>query len=241
MVLQQLQFISMVSIYYLLSVISTGSTSLDKMLGGGVRTGMLTDVFGASSSGKTQLCFQLCVNCTKPKNKRGLDADALFIDATNNFRPERIISIARHDGIDDSILDKIYLHKVYSSADQFDAIKHIPVMSNLKLVIVDTISDLFSFEYKQSLSAEKHMKFMRLMRELALHAINCDIAVVVTNNVRFSDGEQREYLNRSISSYTHVKIELSKSNGLFKAKILQPVLVPSSDFFRITDKGVTDV
>jgi len=225
----------------LLNVISTGSTALDKMLNGGIRVGMLTDIFGASGSGKTQLCFQLCINCTKPVNKKGLDASVLFIDSTNTFRPERLVSIARYYGLDNKILDKIYLRKVYSSTDQMVAIKHIPKMQNLKLVIVDSVSDLFSFEYKQSLSAEKHMQFMRLMHELALLAVNYDIAVVITNNVRFNNDMQREYLGRSISTFTHIKIELSKDNGLFKAKLLQPVLEPHSEFYQISEKGVTDV
>jgi hypothetical protein len=121
------------------------------------------------------------------------------------------------------------------------AIKHIPKMQNLKLVIVDSISDLFSFDYKQSLSAEKHMQFMRLMHELALLAVNYDIAVVVTNNIRFSNDMQREYLGRSISAFAHIKIELSKDNGLFKAKLLQPVLEPRSEFYKISEQGITDV
>ncbi|MEM2759704.1 MAG: hypothetical protein QXU32_06275 [Nitrososphaerales archaeon] len=221
--------------------ISTGSASLDKMLDGGVRVGVLTDVFGASASGKTQLCFELCVNCTKPKNKGGLDANALFIDATNTFRPERILSIARSNDINSNILDKIYLQRVYSSEDQIRAIERIPSMRDLKLVIVDSISDLFSFEYKQSLAAEKHMRFMQMMRQLAAYAVNCDIAVVVTNNVRSGGGEQTEYLGRSISSYAHVKIAISKENSVFKAKLLYPALESRTALFKITEKGITDV
>jgi len=224
-----------------MSIISTSASALDKMLHGGIRVGMLVDIFGASGTGKTQLCFQLCVNCTKPKNKNGLNASALFIDATNTFRPERIASIAKNNDIDSNILDRIYLHKVYSSVDQIAAVKRILTLQNLKLVIVDSVGDLFSFEYKQALSAEKHMRFMRLMRELALYAINCDAAVVVTNNVRFVDGEQREYLSRSISSYAHTRIELSKSDSLLKATLLQPTVEPRSEFFRISEKGVIDV
>ena len=85
-------------------------------------------------------------------------------------------------------------------------------LNNLKLVIIDNISDLFSFEYTQSLSAEKHMKLMRLMHELALCAINYDVAIVITNNVRFDGYENKEYLGRSIATFTHVKIELEKDS-----------------------------
>lgn len=222
-------------------MISTSSIALDNLLGGGVRVGMLTDIFGASGTGKTQLCFQLCVNCAKPKNKKGLNANVLFIDATNTFRPERISEIAKHAGLDDKLLDKIYVSKVYSSADQVAAIKRIPTIQNLKLVVLDSIGDVFSFEYKQSMGAEKHLKFMRFMHELALYAINCNAAIVATNIVRFTGTEQIQYLDRSISSFTHFKIQLSKQDGVFKALLLQPSLEPKEAFFKVSDKGITDV
>jgi len=221
-------------------MISTSSIALDNLLGGGVRVGMLTDIFGASGTGKTQLCFQLCVNCAKPKNKKGLNANVLFIDATNTFRPERISQIAKHADLGDKLLDKIYVSKVYSSADQAATIKRIPTIQNLKLVVIDSIGDLFSFEYKQSMGAEKHLKFMRFMHELALYAINCNTAIVATNNVRFTGTEQIQYLDRSISSFAHFKIELSRQDRAFKALLLQPSLEPKEVFFKVSDKGITD-
>ncbi len=222
-------------------MISTSSVALDNLLGRGVRVGMLTDVFGASATGKTQLCFQLCVNCAKPKNKSGLDGNVLFIDAKNTFRPERISQIAEHAGLDNKLLDRIYVSKVYSTADEMAAIKRVPTIQNLKLVVFDSIGDLFSFEYKQSMGAEKHLKLMRFMHELALYSLNCNVAIVVTNGVRFTGTEQVQHLDRSVSSFTHVKIELSKQNDMFRALLLQPSLEPSEAFFRITDKGITDV
>lgn len=225
----------------MLSMISTSSIALDKLLGGGVRVGMLTDVFGASGTGKTQFCFQLCVNCAKPKNKKGLNANVLFIDATNTFRPERISQIAKHAGLDNKLLDRIFVSKIYSSGDQIAAIKRITTIPNLKLVVIDNIADLFSFEYKQSMGAEKHLKFMRFMHELALYALNCNVTIVATNSVRFTGTEQIQYLDRSISSFAHFKIELSKKNGVFRALLLQPSLAPKEALFRVSDKGITDV
>jgi len=222
-------------------MISTSSNALDNLLGGGVRVGMITDIFGASGTGKTQLCFQLCVNCAKSKDKKGLDSNVLFIDATNTFRPERISQISKNAGLDDKLLDKIYVSKVYSIADQITTTKRIMTIPNLKLVVIDSIGDLFSFEYKQSMGAEKHLKFMRFMHELALCAINCNAAIVATNNVRFTGTEQIQYLDRSISNFTHFKIKLSRHDGAFKALLLQPSLEPKEALFRVSDKGITDV
>jgi len=41
--------------------ITTGSKELDALLGGGVETGSITEVFGEFRTGKTQLCHTLAV------------------------------------------------------------------------------------------------------------------------------------------------------------------------------------
>jgi hypothetical protein len=46
--------------------ISTGSSDLDSLLGGGVETGSITEIFGEFRTGKTQLCHHICVTCQRP-------------------------------------------------------------------------------------------------------------------------------------------------------------------------------
>lgn len=41
--------------------VTTGSSSFDRILGGGVETGCITEVFGEFRTGKTQLAHTLCV------------------------------------------------------------------------------------------------------------------------------------------------------------------------------------
>lgn len=79
-----------------MQVISTGSRALDALLLGGVRRGLLYCVFGASGSGKTQLCMQLALNSAMANKS----ARVFIVDAKGDFRPERIIDIykARMDG-----------------------------------------------------------------------------------------------------------------------------------------------
>jgi len=43
--------------------ITTGSKSLDTLLGSGIETGSITELFGEFRTGKTQLCHTLCVTC----------------------------------------------------------------------------------------------------------------------------------------------------------------------------------
>lgn len=44
-------------------LLTTGSKELDKLLGGGVETGSITEIFGEFRTGKTQLCHTLATTC----------------------------------------------------------------------------------------------------------------------------------------------------------------------------------
>lgn len=43
--------------------LTTGSKELDRLLGGGIETGSITEIFGEFRSGKTQICHTLAVTC----------------------------------------------------------------------------------------------------------------------------------------------------------------------------------
>lgn len=43
--------------------LTTGSKELDRLLGGGIETGSITEIFGEFRTGKTQLCHTLAVTC----------------------------------------------------------------------------------------------------------------------------------------------------------------------------------
>jgi DNA repair protein RAD51 len=43
--------------------LTTGSKNLDTLLGSGIETGSITEIFGEFRTGKTQLCHTLCVTC----------------------------------------------------------------------------------------------------------------------------------------------------------------------------------
>lgn len=81
--------------------LSSGSQSLDTLLGGGVETGSITEIFGEFRTGKTQICHTLCVTCQLPISKGGGEGMAMYVDCEGTFRPERLIPIAKRFGLDE--------------------------------------------------------------------------------------------------------------------------------------------
>ena len=49
--------------------LTTGSQELDKILGGGMETGSMTELFGEFRTGKTQICHTLAVTCQLPMDQ----------------------------------------------------------------------------------------------------------------------------------------------------------------------------
>ncbi|HDN82985.1 MAG TPA: DNA repair and recombination protein RadA, partial [Candidatus Altiarchaeales archaeon] len=122
--------------------ITTGSKEFDTLLGGGVETQAITELFGKFGSGKTQLAHQLAVNVQLPKEKGGLEASAIYIDTENTFRPERIMQMAKALGLDpDKVLSNIHVARAYNSDHQMllaeKAAEIVPEI-NAKLIVVDS-------------------------------------------------------------------------------------------------------
>jgi len=75
---------------------------VDELLGGGVETQSITEVYGEFGAGKSQVTHQLAVNVQLPAEHGGLEGRAVFIDSEDTFRPERVDEMVR--GLDDEII-----------------------------------------------------------------------------------------------------------------------------------------
>ncbi|WP_049983964.1 DNA repair and recombination protein RadA [Halorubrum sp. BV1] len=75
---------------------------VDDLLGGGIETQSITEVYGEFGSGKSQVTHQMAVNVQLPPENGGLDGGCIFVDSEDTFRPERIDDMVR--GLDDEIL-----------------------------------------------------------------------------------------------------------------------------------------
>jgi len=214
-------------------MIETGLKELDKFLGGGIKDGLITSISGQSATGKTQLIFQICLNALHSEK------DILFQDTTGEFRPERLVEMMQLKKINPSLLDKIKVNRVTDTAQQIQYLSKIS-LENYSLIIVDSVTDLFSFEYsKKEQSLEKYISFMKYMHNLSSIAINDKIPIIVTNIVRTINKYEKENLEESISMYIHTKIKLSKNNNGYSCQAISPFANKQFQY-TITSKGLTD-
>ncbi len=93
-------------------MIETGFKKLDQSLGGGIKEGLITDIYGQTATGKTQLTFQICLNALKSSK------EVLFQDTTGGFRPERILEMMETQQMDPALLDKIKVGRITNTSQQ---------------------------------------------------------------------------------------------------------------------------
>eukprot|EP01084_Bolivina_argentea_P014002 26195_1 len=234
--------------------ITTGSTNFDTILGGGIETGTITEIYGTSGSGKTQICLMLCITCQLEKRHGGAEGCALWIDTEGTFRPERIQVMAQEYGLDsDDVLDNISFARAYNSDLQSKLISEAAQMmtkTHYALVIVDSATALFRSEYigRRELAVRQQTlnQFLRELQKL------CDIfsvAVVITNQVvsdpsGMSFGPNTKPIGGNIiahASTTRISLRKGCLNTRISKIIKSPHLAVEESIFQITKAGITDL
>ena len=214
-------------------MISTSLQKLDKFLSGGIPDGIIVDIFGGRGSGKTLLSFQLMINSIKN------GGNVLYLDTSGGFRPERILEIQKKLKIDIDLLEKITVSRITNTSEQIKLLQNI-AENNFSLIVIDNITDLFSYEYQSDESVfEKNSLFMKYMHELSKFAITNKIPIVVTNMIRTMDDKEVEHMQSAIDPFTHIKIHLFKNSSNFTGEIYW-ALKKEKFSYTITKIGLSD-
>ena len=214
-------------------MISTGLKKIDYFLSGGIPDGVIVDIFGENGTGKTQLLLQLSINSIKNGGK------VLFLDTTGGFRPERILEIQKKSNSNLNLLNNIIVSRITNTSEQINSIKNFKE-NNFSLIIIDNITDLFSYEYKNNQSIfKKNSLFMKYMRELSLYAVTHKVPIVVTNMIRNSNEQEVENMSTAIDLFTHIKIHLFKNSSIYNGEISSPFNRENFSY-TITSSGLSD-
>ncbi|MEJ2260918.1 MAG: recombinase RecA, partial [Nitrosopumilaceae archaeon] len=113
-------------------------------------------------------------------------------------------------------------------------------LEKFSLIVIDNITDLFSYEYKTEESFfEKNSLFMRHLHDLSFIAIKHKIPIVITNMIRNMGDKEVENMRKAIDLYTHIKIKLSKNSSKYIGEVTW-LLNQYSFTYTIASSGLTD-
>jgi DNA repair protein RadA len=164
---------------------------LDNLFKGGIETKAVTQFYGDSGSGKTQICHSLATIVSQDKSKGGVDGRCIYIDTESTFRADRVSEIAKARGFNsDLALENIILYQPLNSEMQELVVERlIPKVlaqstdKRVKLIIVDSPITHYKTEYtglsEQSRKLQKLYRFMSNLRRIGQ---SYGAAVVVTNH-----------------------------------------------------------
>jgi len=234
--------------------LTTGSSMLDKLLGGGIESQSITEFYGEYGSGKSQICHQLCVNVQLPPEQGGLSGAALYIDTENTFRTERIFQMAQNVGLDpEEAVKKIIFAEAYTSDHQMFLLENADKVikeNGVRLIIVDSLTSHFRSEYLgREMLAERQQKLNKHMHRLIRLARGFNAAAVATNQVMSKPdvffGDAIHPVGGHIVAHTsHTRVFLRKSaRGPVRIARLvsSPYLPEGEGVFRISERGIEDV
>ncbi|KAI5170642.1 DNA repair protein RAD51 [Nematocida sp. LUAm3] len=237
-------------------MLTTGANELDKLLGGGIESGSITEIFGEFRTGKTQLCHMLAVTCQLPQEQGGANGKCLYIDTEGTFRPERLAPIAERYGLDPlTVMDNVLCAKAHSTDQQEQLILHASAMMSegtYKLLIVDSAMALYRTDYsgRGELSV-RQMHLARFLRSLHRLVDEFNVAVVITNQVvaqvdgafsMFAADTKKPIGGHIMAHASTIRLSLRKGRGETRVcKVYDSPNLPESEaVFALTNAGIAD-
>jgi len=235
--------------------LTTGSVELDKLLGGGIETGSMTEIFGEFRTGKTQICHTLAVTCQLSLEQGGASGRCLWIDTEGTFRPERVIPVAERFGLDpNDVMDNIAYARGYNTDHQMRLLATAAVMmseARYALLVIDSSTNLYRTDYsgRGELSA-RQMHLGQFLRNLQRLADEFGIAVVLTNQVvaqvdgasMFAADPKKPIGGNIMAHASQTRLYLRKGRGDTRiCKIYDSPSLPEAEaMFAISNTGIVD-
>ncbi|WVQ95689.1 DNA repair protein RAD51 [Kwoniella sp. CBS 9459] len=235
--------------------ITTGATGLDTILGGGIETGAITELYGEFRTGKSQICHTLAVTCQLPVSMGGGEGKCLYIDTEGTFRPVRMLAVAERFGLNgEEVLDNIAYARAYNADHQLQLLVQASAMmaeSRFSLLIVDSCTSLYrtDFSGRGELSA-RQMHLAKFLRTLMRLADEFGVAVVVTNQVvaqvdggQFAVADAKKPIGGNIMAHASTtRLNLRKGRGSSRVcKIVDSPCLPEAEaIFAINSNGIGD-
>jgi len=237
--------------------LSTGSMELNKLLGGGLESMAITEVFGEFRTGKTQLSHTLCVTTQLPGEGGFTGGKIIYIDTENTFRPDRLRPVADRYNLDqEAVLDNVLYARAYTSEQQMELLDFVCAKFHeepgvFKLLIVDSLMALFRVDFSgRGELAERQQSLAQMLSKLQKISEEYNVAVLVTNQMTSDPGATMSFQadpkkpigGNIVAHASTTRISLRKGRGELRiAKIYDSPDLPESEAtFAITAGGLDD-
>ena len=237
---------------------------LDVLMGGGLETQAITEMYGEFGSGKSQIVHQMAINVQLPREMGGLDGSVVIIDTENTFRPERIAQMVKGlpAGSEGQVWDTEEFLKHISVARAFNSNHQILLAESamdlaeklkdsekpVRLLIVDSVTAHFRAEYLgRGTLANRQQKLNKHLHDLMRFADLNNALILVTNQVMSKPdtffGDPTKPVGGHVLGHTATfRLYLRKSKGEKRiARLVDSPNLPDGEaVFSVTMEGLKD-
>jgi recombination protein RecA len=190
------------------SVISTGSISLDAALGvGGVPRGRICEIFGPESSGKTTIALQVVAEAQK---KGGI---AAFIDVEHALDP----AYARKLGVD---VDNLLVSQPDYGEQALEITSHLISSAQIDVLVVDSVAALVPKAELEGEMGDSHMGLQARLMSQALRKLTGAVnksrtSLIFINQIREKIGvmfgnPETTTGGRALKFYSSVRLDIRR-------------------------------
>lgn len=218
-------------------ILPSGLSLLDRILNGGLSTGIITHVYGEAASGKTTLALKFV------KELFNQDFGTIYINSENTSPVERLQQITGRKFKDLELLVKILAPNGFIEQGVLLEDLELYIRDNTKMVVVDTLTK----HYRLALEDKKtnysnHRELNRQTGILKGLAQNHDIAVLILNQVKASMQTVNDFepVAGNIMDYWSdyvIKMRIGKTQGARLLKRLVPEGENVEGEFYLTTEG----
>lgn len=229
-----------------------GAKAFDELMGGGLESQTIIELFGEFGSGKTQIAHQAMVNVQMPLDQGGLAGHAIMIDTENTFRPERIAQMATALNLNpEEILKNIHVARAFNSSHQMLLVERANEMAKeypIKLMVVDSLTAHFRAEYVgRGALAERQQLLNKHMHELLRFGELHNAVMLCTNQVSAKPdaffGDPTRPIGGHIVGHTatyRVYLRKSKAGKRIARLIDSPSLPEAEAVLTVNEEGIRD-
>ena len=217
--------------------LGTGAKVLDSLTGG-LERGIITTVFGAAGTGKTNIAMIAALAAAKQNLK------VVFVDTEGGFSGERCDQICN----DAKAMKNVEILKPTDFEEQKNIIREVRQKvdkDKLELIVIDSLTMLYRLDRPEN-PEEINLELTKQLSILSSLARKKNIVILVTNQV-YSDFDKRNDIKMVggdiLKYWSKCLLKLEKRGwNLRKIQIVKHRSLPEgkSAFFLITDSGLEE-
>ncbi len=206
---------------------------LDDLLGGGLESKSITEIYGEAGSGKTNFCLQASRECALSGKKTAyIDSEGVSLERLNQI-------CTGHDR--KKIFTNILFFNPSTLKQQEEMIKNVLKLKDLELIVLDT----YNMFYRLSLEDDEKSAIRSLNRQitdLLIASIKKDIFVVITGQVySIENDDVKPFSVRGVEHMAKTIIKFEKIGiGKRQATIIKHRSQPEGNkaIFTVTATGL---